>query len=55
MVNVTKTFLPPQDEFNAILKRAWDKNWMTNRGDLVLELEEQLKSHLGISKRYCYH
>ena len=48
MINVTKTFLPPQEEFNAILKRAWDKNWMTNRGDLVKELEEKLKAYLNV-------
>jgi dTDP-4-amino-4,6-dideoxygalactose transaminase len=48
MINVTKTFLPPQEEYNAILKRAWDKNWMTNRGVLVQELEERLKKYLGV-------
>lgn len=49
MINVTKTFLPPQDEYQAILKRAWDTGWMTNRGQLVLELEEKLKKHLKVS------
>ncbi len=48
MINVTKTFLPPQEEYNVILKRAWDKNWMTNRGVLVQELEEKLKNYLGV-------
>lgn len=48
MINVTKTFLPPQKEYNAILKRAWDKNWMTNRGVLVQELETSLKKYLGV-------
>ena len=48
MINVTKTFLPPQDEYQAILKRAWDTGWMTNRGVLVQELEAQLKAHLDV-------
>lgn len=48
MIPVTKTFLPPQDEYQAILKRAWDKQWITNRGELVGELEEKLKDHLGV-------
>jgi dTDP-4-amino-4,6-dideoxygalactose transaminase len=48
MINVTKTFLPPQEDYNAILKRAWDKNWITNRGVLVQELEEKLKHYLGV-------
>ena len=47
-INVTKTFLPPQKEYNAILKRAWDKNWMTNRGVLVQELEKRLRIYLGV-------
>ena len=48
MINVTKTFLPPQEEYNAILKRAWDKVWITNRGELVLELEQKLKTYLKV-------
>lgn len=48
MIPVTKTFLPPQHEYGAILKRAWDKQWMTNRGELVLELEEKLKNYLAV-------
>ncbi len=49
MINVTKTFLPSQEEYNAILKRAWDAGWITNRGALVLELEEMLKIYLQVS------
>lgn len=48
MINVTKTFLPPQSEYQSILKRAWEKNWITNRGELVLELEAKIKAYLGI-------
>ncbi len=48
MINVTKTFLPPQEEYNAILKKAWDAGWITNRGTLVLELEEKLKIYLNV-------
>lgn len=48
MINVTKTFLPTQEEYNAILKRAWDKVWITNRGELVKELEQKLKDYLDV-------
>ena len=48
MINVTKTFLPPQEEYSTILKRAWDAGWITNRGTLVLELEEKLKTYLRV-------
>jgi dTDP-4-amino-4,6-dideoxygalactose transaminase len=46
-INVTKTFLPPLEEFYAIVKRAWENEWLTNRGELVLELEDKLKQYLG--------
>lgn len=48
MINVTKTFLPPQAEYQAILQRAWKTGWMTNRGILVQEFEAKLKSYLGV-------
>ncbi|MDT0556017.1 DegT/DnrJ/EryC1/StrS family aminotransferase [Patiriisocius hiemis] len=46
MINVTKTFLPPQEVYQAILKRAWDKVWITNRGALVKELEKKIQAYL---------
>lgn len=48
MINVTETYLPPFDEYQAILKKAWDKKWLTNRGVLVNELENKLKSFLEV-------
>ena len=36
MIPITKTFLPPQEDYQHILKRAWAKGWITNRGELVL-------------------
>lgn len=48
MINVTKTFLPPQIEYSTILKQAWDDGWITNRGVLVKELEIKLKTYLSV-------
>ena len=48
MIPVTKTFLPPQDEYQKILSRAWEKGWITNRGMLVKELEKSLKNFLKV-------
>jgi dTDP-4-amino-4,6-dideoxygalactose transaminase len=48
MINVTKTYLPPFEEYTRILKRAWDKAWITNNGELVQELETRLKEYLGV-------
>ena len=48
MINVTKTFLPDFDTYSSTLKRAWDKVWLTNNGELVQELEAKLKTYLGV-------
>ncbi|MGY5355748.1 DegT/DnrJ/EryC1/StrS family aminotransferase [Wenyingzhuangia sp. IMCC45467] len=48
-INVTKTFLPDQSEYQKILKKAWDSSWITNRGELVKELEECIKTKLKLS------
>ena len=49
MINVTKTFFPPLDEYQSLLERIWSNQWLTNRGELVLELEEKLKQYLAVS------
>ena len=54
MINVTKTFLPPFEEYIEILKRAWDKEWITNNGELVRELEQKLKEYINVNRLfYC--
>jgi dTDP-4-amino-4,6-dideoxygalactose transaminase len=49
MIPVTKPFLPPINEYMAQVQRAYDNEWLTNRGELVLELEEKLKAYLDVS------
>lgn len=48
MINVTKTYLPAFEDYTRILKRSWDKAWLTNNGELVQELELKLKEFLGV-------
>ncbi|MBL7739742.1 MAG: DegT/DnrJ/EryC1/StrS family aminotransferase [Chitinophagaceae bacterium] len=48
MINVTKTFLPDLEEYIKTIKRAWDKAWITNNGELVQELESKLREYLGV-------
>jgi dTDP-4-amino-4,6-dideoxygalactose transaminase len=48
MITVTKTFLPPIEQYMQYVQRAWDKQWLTNRGELVLELEDKLRDYLGV-------
>lgn len=49
MINVTKTFFPPLLEYTELVQRVWDNEWLTNRGQLVLELEGKLKKYLEVS------
>ena len=49
MINVTKTFLPNQDEYQQHLRTSWDKCWITNRGELVTSLEQKIKDKFQIS------
>jgi dTDP-4-amino-4,6-dideoxygalactose transaminase len=46
MINVTKTFFPPIDDYHFQIERIWQNQWLTNRGELVMELEEKLKTFL---------
>lgn len=48
MLNVTQTFLPPLDDYVELLKRIWDSKWLTNRGPMALELEQNLEAFLGV-------
>lgn len=49
MIPVTKSFIPEIREYSKILNRAFDNGWLTNRGELTLELEDKLKSFLNVS------
>ena len=48
MINVTKTYLPPLDDYIKSLQRIWASGWVTNQGELVLELEAKLAEYLGV-------
>lgn len=48
MINVTKTYLPPLDEYVQYLEKIWESGWLTNNGVLVQELEARLAEYLGV-------
>jgi len=48
MINVTRSFLPPREEYDKYLNKIWESNWLTNNGPLSKELEARLKAYLGI-------
>ncbi|MBL0741345.1 DegT/DnrJ/EryC1/StrS family aminotransferase [Chryseolinea lacunae] len=45
MIPVTKPFLPPIQEYEQYLQDIWKRNWLTNNGPLVNELELKLKDY----------
>ena len=48
MINVTKSSLPPLDEYINEIKDLWDSKWITNMGIKHKELQEKLKDYLGV-------
>lgn len=50
MINVTKPFLPKKEEYQQYVDEIWNRNWLTNNGPLVNELEFRLKEYLGLNQ-----
>ncbi len=49
-INVTKAYLPPLEEYVSYLKGIWERNWLTNNGPLVQQLESELSVFLSGSQ-----
>ena len=50
MINVTKTFFPPIEDYQAHVQRIWDNQWLTNNGELYKELSHKLQEYLGVNQ-----
>lgn len=48
-INVTKTYLPKIEDYLRHLEKPWQNEWITNRGELVIDLESKLCEYLGVS------
>jgi dTDP-4-amino-4,6-dideoxygalactose transaminase len=48
MINITKPFLPDMKEYIHYLEGIWEREWLTNNGPLVNDLELKLKDYLNI-------
>ena len=48
-IDVTKTFLPPLEDYLVYLTQIWETNQLTNNGPLVNELEAKLKAYLSVN------
>jgi dTDP-4-amino-4,6-dideoxygalactose transaminase len=49
-IPVTQPFLPPREEYESFLADIWERNWLTNNGPFVQELEDELISYLGVKE-----
>lgn len=47
MINVSRTFLPPMEEYFELLKEIWDSNWVTNNGPMLKKFSADLRDYLG--------
>ena len=47
-ISATKPFIPPIEEYQEKVTEILSRGWLTNQGPCVLELEEKLKSFLGV-------
>jgi dTDP-4-amino-4,6-dideoxygalactose transaminase len=49
-IPVTEPFLPPLEEYVEYLRGIWERNWLTNQGPLVRELEGKIQEYHGIDR-----
>lgn len=47
-IHVTKTFLPPIEEYNSYVEKIWANNQLTNQGPLLKEFEQKASDYLGV-------
>lgn len=48
MIQVTKPFLPPIEEYKDYIDQIWNRQWLTNMGPLSSDLEMRLKEFLKL-------
>lgn len=53
MIPVTKTYLPSLADYQKYITSIWKSGILTNRGNLVLSLEEKIKKKYGINHLIC--
>lgn len=49
-IPVTRSSLPPYEEFIEAVKPIWDSAWLTNMGEFHQQLEEELKTYLDVEQ-----
>ena len=46
---VTRSSMPPMDEYINEIKSMWDSHWLTNMGPKHDQLRDELKKYMGVS------
>lgn len=49
MINVTRSFMPPIEEYEEYLKKIWESRYLTNEGPMLKQLQKQLEEYLGVN------
>lgn len=47
---VTRSSLPPFEEYSDLIKKLWDSRWLTNMGTYHQELTQKLKEYLDVKE-----
>ena len=47
-IYITKSFLPPIEEYNIYLNKIWNNGQLTNQGPLLKEFEAKARNYLGV-------
>lgn len=53
-INVTRSSMPPLEEYINEIKELWDSHWLTNMGVKHRELQAQLEEYLGVAHVVLY-
>jgi dTDP-4-amino-4,6-dideoxygalactose transaminase len=48
MIPVTRPYLPSREKLNKYIDGIYERQWLTNNGQLVQELTRRLEDHLGV-------
>ena len=54
MINVTRSFMPPMEEYMAEIAPLWENRWLTNMGALHQKFEAGLREYLAAGGQIIY-
>lgn len=53
-INVTKSSMPSIDEYMEEIRPMWESRWLSNRGEISIKFEEELKRYLSTDNLYLF-